>query len=143
MIKDLKVTDDGAEGQIDVPMFGKTVELLVEGDVECDYLDRCAELIDSQGEALTASLRSALEEMPGAQPRRRLFAKRQPATDPVAAVKPSSVSIWVPRNPEVPGFTMELEWDSDREHGLQWCVLGLRTVHLGPFEGSSPWDFAE
>jgi hypothetical protein len=110
---------NGAEGHVFLPLFGKTIELLVNGLVEQSYLEACVEFLTNLPQGLFEELTSEVGSL--------------------SNVEPVAVTIWQPGGSDL-AFSMEFDTKTDPEHGAEWRVLGGRQTYFGTFEGGDPWD---
>jgi hypothetical protein len=139
MITEFTVTEDGAEGQVEFPLFGTTVDLLVFGDVPYDYVSACGDALASLPDSLVRSLTAATARYRDSSVGFWRRKSRSGNPDEVLEhVKPLCLVVWPPQGPGV-ALSLEFNCDWSTEHGMEWYVRDSEAMYVGPVQGETPW----
>jgi len=144
MLIDMEWSDEGGEGSAAFPFFHTDVEVLVSGEVEVAYAERCAKVLDGLNLSQNSQLRLMLDLMSATwrywrSRRRTLFPG--PMLQPHEVLKTVHPTGLVIMPPSGTGYAFSIEFNCDwaKEHGMGWCIRNDEAIYVGPYQDNDPW----
>ena len=158
VIRDLQVRPFGKdnsyiEGKVYCKLWDTEIDVDVYEDVPLDYVEKCAETMNSMPEELTdaicrAAKKYCIEFMDEISDEWREEIEQKMGvtvnenTPPMEMLKYFSVGtvvVDVPEDPSRVGYQLSGNCDWEEEHGMEIVILDDKLVYLGEFTGESPW----
>lgn len=131
------------EGQVYFDLFSKDIQVFIEKDSNVNYAEQCAKCLNSLNEDIIsslclASIRYCNDFLDAIGEDTLKFDK---ATDVLALITPSNMSVPIPQNRSESETVVNLELNCtwEEEHGLQWIIRGNKVLYVGAYNGVDPW----
>ena len=157
ILKDLQVKPLGKagsyiEGKAYCRLMDKDIDVDVYDDVSLDYVEKCAEAMNSMSEDLVDAICRAakkycldfLEDIGGAELNDITLTvpvdENTPPREMLKCFDVGSLIVDVPKDGSRVGYQLSGNCDWEEEHGIEIVILDDRLVYLGEFSGVSPWE---
>lgn len=145
LIKNIRETKYGLEGEVYVELFEDFIDLIVEKGSSIEFATQCAQLLNSLGDGIIDHLcrasemycndfRDGIGEPQIAFEHKRAVLEK---IDPVSLIVPQ------PDDANTPVVRMELNCEWEEEHGMEWVIRGGSVKYVGGFFGCNPYDSFE
>ncbi len=145
MIKNLRATEDGFEGEMYFTLFDRDIMVFFEEGANEEYANRCVTYLNSLSDEVVnqlclASIRYCNDFLYGIGEDEKVFEK---PSDVLRLVYPSSLIVPEPLNGNEPVINMELNCEWEIEHGMQLIIRNDSVLYVGGYNGEDPWgDFS-
>ncbi len=156
VIKDLKVQTIGKNityihGSVYCKLWDKEIDVDVYDDVSLDYVEKCAESMNSMPDTLVDAICRAakkycldfLDAIGGAEENDiELTVPVDENTQPIEMLKcfdAGTLLVDPPMDPSKAGYHLSGNCDWEEEHGIEIVILDDKLVYLGEFSDESPW----
>lgn len=143
VINNIEKTKYGLEGKVYFGLFNKTIDVLMDEDIDLDYANLCAEALNSMDEETIDNLcRYSInycidfcndvgdEEA----------AEFNLIRDVLDHISPSVLIIDKPKEKNNIVIHLELNCDWEIEHGLEWTIKNGEILYVGAFESEDGWS---
>lgn len=141
MITDIIKTDYGLEGKVEFRLFNKTINVLMNENIDLKYANLCAENVNNLDEKIinrlcqySISYCNDFCDDVGEEPY-----EFNTLIDVLNYVRPTSLIINTPKDTNKIAFHLELNSDWEVEHGLEWTICNGKILYVGSFENENGW----
>ncbi|MFM2479507.1 DUF6985 domain-containing protein [Celerinatantimonas sp. MCCC 1A17872] len=142
VIRNIKLTEFGLEGEVFFKCFNKYISLFVEDGEDTEYAQICARYLNELTDPTIirlceASIRYCNNFLDAVGEPLKTFEK---AIDVLKLISPSVLIVPYPENGDEPVIHLELNCEWEPEHGLEWIVRADKVLYVGAFNGEYSWD---
>ena len=143
MITNIEKTKYGLEGKVSFDLFNKTIDVLMDEEIDLDYANLCAEALNNLDEKTIDNLcqysinycidfcyEVGDEEAP----------EFDSIRDVLDYINPSLLIIDVPKEKDKIVIHLELNCEWEIEHGLEWTINNGEILYVGAFESEDGWS---
>lgn len=143
MITNIEKTKYGLEGKVNFELFNKTIDVLMDEEIDLDYANLCAKALNNLDEKTIDNLcqysinycidfcnEVVDEEAPDFNSVR----------DVLDYINPSLLIINVPKEKDKIVIHLELNCEWEIEHGLEWTINNGEILYVGAFESEDGWS---
>lgn len=143
VISNIEKTKYGLEGKTEFNLFDKTIDVIMDEDIDLDYANLCAEALNNMDEETIDNLcRYSInycidfcndvgnEKAP----------EFNLIRDVLDYISPSVLIIDKPKEKNNIVIHLELNCDWEIEHGLEWTIKNGEILYVGAFESEDGWS---
>lgn len=144
MIKNIKTTDCGIEGEFEFKLFNLKTDVCADDDVEIGYMNKCIENLNSLSDEVIDKL--CEYSIRYCEDYREYFEDEEidipegiKGREILKYIYPVVVGI---ENPEVKnsiGYSIELNCDWEEEHGMEWVIRDNEVLYVSSYNGMGAW----
>lgn len=139
------ITTEGSwplQGEVFFRLFETYIEFAVEDAATVEYVERCAEYLNSLSETVVDEFclaciryREDYSHMIGDD-----IEELENHRDVLELIEPTTLIVPNPEHGDEAVVHMELNCDWDIEHGIELIVRKDKVLYVGGFNGQSPWS---
>lgn len=149
---DLIETDYGREGTMYCEITNEEIDLLVEDEVDDDYIEKCIEEMNHLSKDLLLQICDAAKkyclkiiELVGddtdfPEVLNLDVNESTESNEMLNYFNVNCLTICEPEDSDKIGYRLDCSCDWEVEHGMEIDILDGKVVYLGTFEANSPWD---
>jgi hypothetical protein len=141
LVRNIKTGSYGLEGEIFFILFDKYIEFLANDPSNLNYVETCANYLNSLSPAVIdslcqASIRYCNDFLSMIGEEEKVFGNPR---EVLSLINPSILSVPVQPESNEAVVHLELNCEWEEEHGMEWLVRGDKVLYVGAFNGEDVW----